>query len=179
MNYYLIVYDIPAALAKKIANPSEDFKKHGTRINYSCWIVPEGRVALLPIEDMLSKGAKVEIVRFDSSERDSLLRMAKASMMEEATRIREALGHTVKEALTRFAKLKKTYSDEDYRKAGNYASVHMRRVSEAIKAAEECALAFDLTGEMSEVLKGMRSMYAAKQLEVTEAYERSKKGAKS
>jgi hypothetical protein len=181
MNYYLIVYDIPARLTKEIVNPSEQFKRHGVRINYSCWIVPEGRVALLPINEMTSKGAKVEIVRFDSNEKDSLMRMAKIAMMEEAGRIRRALDHTVSVAKSRLSAVKKSWNDLDFKKAGAYASVHMKRVQDAIKSADECALAFDLTGDMGEVLKGMREMYAAEQAAISDEYNRiaKKKGVQS
>jgi hypothetical protein len=56
----------------------------------------------------------------------------------------------------------------------------MRRIQESIVAAEECALAFDLTGEMQELLNGLRKMYAIRQIEVTEACKAAeKKGVRS
>lgn len=168
MNHYLIVYDIPATC--RVKNPSDQFRGHGVRINYSCWIVPEGRVAMLPLDQMQQGGAKVQVVRFDSSETDTLLRMAKTALFDEAARLRNALEHTVSEAKKRFSKHVEVFNEDEYKRSGTYASIHMRRVAEAIKSAEQCALAFDLTGDMAEILDGLRKTYAAMQHEVHSEY---------
>lgn len=156
---HLLVYDIPQSA--KMGNPSSMLWRFGARINLSCWIVPDRNVAMLPISTWKEKGAKVELVRFDERDADTIIRLARHALLSEIGRIREALEKQT-EDVRRGLEGVASGDEEGLRKASGYASIVIRRAKKAVEHAQECALTFDLLGDCGAVIDGMRDIIRAK-----------------
>lgn len=173
---HLLVYDIPTG---RMQNPSAMLWRFGVRINMSCWLIPDSRVALIPVKEWEAKGVKVELVRFDERDGETIIRLAREGLLNECARWREVLDtatNGVSELCSSVASV-----GEDQRavagKAGNLASFHLRRARAFAVAARECALGFDLLGDVEQVFNGLRDCIAAKEAlfyaMVTDAKKRS------
>src|SRR3990167_6478414 len=97
MRATMLTYDIPTGLRDadndRVANPSGELRRLGTRVNLSVWIVPDGRVAEAQavMGPYASAGARVEYVRFDKSEAATILRLAREGLRAEVERVQDAL----------------------------------------------------------------------------------------
>lgn len=80
-SYYWFSYDIP--VNARIQNPTRRLRRIGARLNFSVWILPESSIPYGLIDRLHQVGANTQLVRFDPSEADKLLEMAKAAIEKE------------------------------------------------------------------------------------------------
>ena len=152
----LVVYDIPQSVG--FPNPSGKLRSRGIRINLSCWIIPETRVPWALIEEMECAGVSVETVRFAESERDNLIRLAKNAIASEMGRVKAAFEKSVADAEKKIVDVSVvglnggTQSPEE--KRAYRIKKGMQRAKRALVAAKEAAIAFDLLGDIEELIDG-------------------------
>jgi hypothetical protein len=152
---HLLVYDIPAK--SKVPNPSGTLRRWGVRVNLSAWIIPDKNVPLLPIEEWRSRGVTAELVRFDENDGETIMRLAREALVRECTTMRTDLDEGITEIKAAFDDAA-SGDDEALKKAGSLAYRHIRRAKIAADSAEECALTFDLMGEVKPLVEGLRQL---------------------
>ena len=157
---HLLVYDIPSG---KMANPSAMLWRFGARINLSCWVIPDSRVPMLPLDKWAEKGVRAELVRFDERDGDTILRLARTALLEEVGRWREVLDSAQKKVREECDKVTGVgdAQRQQAKKAGSLASFHLQRAKKFAVAAQECALGFDLMGDVALVVDGLREVIKA------------------
>lgn len=82
----LLIYDIPER--SKVGNPSNRLRSMAVRVNLSCWVIREGDIPYVLLNDMAAGGATWHVVRFDAGESEKLVGMAREALIRD---IREAL----------------------------------------------------------------------------------------
>lgn len=82
----LLIYDIPERSSVK--NPSDRLRSMAVRVNLSCWVIREGDIPYMLLNDMAKGGATWHIVRFDAGESEKLIGMAREALIRD---IRDAL----------------------------------------------------------------------------------------
>lgn len=162
MRALLLYYDIPQA--SKIANPSGQLRKCGIRVNLSCWVIPEHRMPWDYLREHLS-GVSWNTVRFDESEKEKLLDMARDALRRESARVIQSMHETVDKAQASLDKWidEGPGSDEDAHPKHTPTELYGKRVKAALsrakreaRAAEECAIAFDLLADMGEAVNAIK-----------------------
>lgn len=158
MRAHLLYYDMPADA--KIANPSQFLWRLGVRVNLSVWIVPDANVPRVPVSEWRSRGAKVELVRFDENDTATIMRLA-----------REALQSATEETLGGLSaahdKLKAMYEsvatgDDAHRKVVDAkAARYLRQARTFLVSVQECAATFMLTGDVAPLFDGLRNSIKA------------------
>lgn len=177
MRHCMVVYDIPSVkkVAERIANPSGMFRRFGFRANYSCWIVPEHNLPLMPLDELKEKGAKVEVVRFDESEYDKIMGMARSALREEAAGIRGTLQTTVHGIKTRYREALETRQPSDLDKAALYHYLNLRRIKQLMVSIQECCMAFDLTGDFADLFDALRKSISVADREAFDLHQNAEK----
>lgn len=155
MRAHLLVYDIPSK--SKVPNPSNLLRRWGVRVNLSAWIVPDKNVPLLPMAEWKARGVTAELVRFDEKDGDTIMRLAREALVKEVDTMRQGLDDGLAEVRAAFDSAA-SGDDEALKKAGSLAYRHIRRAKQAADAAEECALTFDLMGEVKPLVEGLRQL---------------------
>jgi hypothetical protein len=162
-NYALLVYDIPT---KMKFNPSMLLRRWGFRINLSCWVLPLKNVALVPMAEWVERGATVEVVEFSEHERTKVVDLARKALYREINGTRTMVDKSVLVVRKRYNAAKSFASGTPEReKAAKFAErlayTSLYRAKALADAAEECALHFDLTGDVVELLTGLRAAIKA------------------
>lgn len=165
VRYALLVYDIPEASG--LSNPSGLMRRFAVRINLSCWVLPLKNLPLLPVREWLSKGASVEVVEFDEGEREKVVALARRALQREVEEMRKTVEESVAKVRAKYVAVKglaagTTERGEALDKAGHYAYLIGYRAKALADAAEECALHFDLTGEVAPLVEALRKTIRAK-----------------
>jgi len=177
MKACLVVYDIPSTPVngERLANPSDMFKQYGVRINYSCWVVPSANLPLMPLKELEDKGAKIRVVQFDEDEKEKLIALATEELTKEVSSIKESMKKIVVGIKARYKDAEKTKSDKDFDKAYSYHYLNMRRMKQLIVSVQQCAMAFDLTGDFTELFDGLRKALQASDLAAYNSHASTKK----
>lgn len=159
MRAHLLVYDIPQKA--KMGNPSYHLRHYGVRVNLSAWIIPDNRIAMVPIDLWREKGAKVELVRFDERDGETIIRLAREALKLEITTMEESLRDGIKAIRDALAKVA-SGDEEALAKVSNLAGGHVRRADKAADAAEECSALFGLTADVKPLIDGLRELVVAR-----------------
>jgi len=89
----LLIYDIPER--STVANPSGRLRSVAVRVNLSCWVIREGDIPYALLNEMAAGGATWHVVRFDASEGQKLIEMAREALIRD---IRDAMKRANKSA---------------------------------------------------------------------------------
>ena len=157
MQSTLIVYDIAESL--KIANPSPVMRRHGVRLNLSCWVVPCNLVPTDFLEKLRSQGADVHLLQFADGDWDKVLALAKDALKRhcrDVTQMVRAKSLVLQNQLT-LALAGDDSTDKNYKR---WRSILSRGRREAL-ATEQCAMGFGLTHDCQEALDGLKNTLAA------------------
>jgi hypothetical protein len=157
---HLLVYDIPART--KVANPSSFLWRFGARINLSCWVIPDKNVAMLPIQSWKERGCTVELVRFDERDGATIIRLAREALVKELGDLRTKLEEQTLTIRSMLPEPGVVPSEERFKKVGDTASRSLRSAKKFLATAEECAVTFDLMGEIKPLLEGLHQSVRAK-----------------
>jgi uncharacterized protein YaiE (UPF0345 family) len=168
---HLLVYDIPSSAH---FNPSEFLWRHGARINKSVWVIPDKNLAMLPIKAWEERGAVIEVVRFDERDGDTIMRLAKTALVSELGRIRDALDEAATEVTRRLSSID-TSNEEAFKKVKSHGYSASRRARLAIERMVECALTFDLTGDVEHLTNAVRQSVKAREAELWTRLEAAEK----
>jgi hypothetical protein len=158
MNSVLAVYDIPQAL--KIHNPSAALRRFGFRVNLSCWVFPGSCVPTDILNDLKSHGATVHIVEFAEQAQEKILTLARLALREHASKM-------VKYVNSRTEKIRSVLEDaplmnDEVKEAWykKWRSV-LNKANRELIAAEQCAMGFSVTGDVSEATNALKSLLGA------------------
>lgn len=160
MRAHLLVYDIPART--KVANPSSFLWRFGARINLSCWVIPDRNVAMLPIAMWKERGCTVELVRFDERDGATIIRLARESLAKELGDLRAKLEEQTGTIRGMMPAPGTIPNEEQFKKVGDTASRSLRSAKKFLASAEECAVTFDLMGDIKPLLDGLHQSVRAK-----------------
>ena len=163
MKATLLCYDVPQA-ARLERQPCSIMWAYGARINLSAWIVPEANLPRLPLDEWRTAGVKFRLVRFDESEADTILGLAREALLGEVGARYKALkdGHEMVENGYQAARAA-SGNVETLRKADCIAYRHLNRARKALEDCAECALAFGLDGEYHHVADELRKLVKARE----------------
>jgi hypothetical protein len=155
-KFSLLVYDVPIGTR---VSPPVVLRRFGVRINLSCWLIPEPCLALVPIDGWRQAGVDVEVARFDSADAANIQRLARKGLALECEKIKERLSAAKKKAVDEYRRVctDNGIDGEHLRKADGQTYWGLRRAKRALAAAQEAALAFDLLGDVKELLDGLRA----------------------
>jgi hypothetical protein len=165
MKAILFMYDIPTTVRPEdYPSPSTDLRCFAARIEYSCWVVPEGQMPRTePIAAALrAVGAKVDTVRFDESDEVKIRSLARASIEREATRIRKYVEASISTTADKLTEAKTEMSANKTNAAIRYQQTAITRARTELNDAESCALAFDLDGDLAELVRATRAVIEAR-----------------
>jgi hypothetical protein len=164
-RFALLVYDIPSNI--KLRNPSMLLRRWGARINLSCWVLPMGNLALLPLKEWVEKGATVEVVEFGEHEREKVVALARRAIMRDIEETRgfiEAVIENVRKRLKAAMDLPLGSQEriEAVKLVENYQYAALWRAKAIADAAEEAALHFDISGDVDSLADALRAGIKAK-----------------
>jgi hypothetical protein len=147
----LLVYDIPdkAGYAlpsgkwRRMPNPSYRLRGCATRINKSVWVVPDAGIdAANKVIERLRRGkdVDVDIVRFDESEREKCIRLARRGLEREVKRIRKYLDKAIEKAQKKLDDAVRSTSVGGVNKAIDYRKGALGRARRELLAAKESSI---------------------------------------
>ena len=156
-------YDIPKK--SKCPNPSKRLQRWAVRNQYSVWFVPDKNVPLLmPIMNKLAERypeVKVDWFRMDERDAEAILAKAKRELLKELAVRRSSLEDGINEVRERIESVASN-DEKAMRRAERFAYVHLRRAKKFAVSAVECALAFDLLGDVQPLVDGLREVIKAR-----------------
>jgi hypothetical protein len=157
-------YDIPKG--KSYPNPSPRLRPFAVRMQFSCWLVPLAEMYRTNelSADVKRLGGKVDTIPFEDSETSArkIREIAIREIQSEAERIRNYLEKGVVKTQKRLAEAQAQMSVGGVNKAISFQAGVLSVSLRDVKAAEECCVVFDLTGELSDLVRGVRALVEAR-----------------
>ena len=155
---HFLAYDIPTGA--KVGNVCSVLRRLGVHSQLSGWIIPDANVPRIPLEKWEKAGMTIDLVRFDERDGDTILKMARRSLLRECVQLREMLDGQL-ERLRKHVAESATGEVKAVRKARSIAGGASRNAKKLLESAKEAALAFDLLGEHEELFNGVRDAIRA------------------
>lgn len=151
----LVVYDIPTGA--KVSSPGHKFRKIGVRINLSCWVVPTHLVPFDYLNELEARGSKTAVVNFDEDEAEKILSLAKEALIKEVNFIQSSFVDSCGRAQRMIAAAGMSAEERQDRQLNSSLARAKRRLG----FAQEAALAFDLLGDVQELINGTQKAIGA------------------
>lgn len=139
-NAALFFYDIPKR--RGIANPSGILRRTCVRLQWSCWVILEGREPWSVIHDLESKGARVDVVPLPGGPSENLLKMMSYTLQKDAE---EAIDRAI-ESERDAKKL------DDVNEAIKRVRLNTKRMNRVLDELNNSAAMFGLSIDMGKVL---------------------------
>jgi hypothetical protein len=139
-------------------SPVNELRRCCVYVNRSVAICPLGEVPRVQgiMQPFVEEGADVDISAFVPEETDKLRRRALAALNKHARRILKVLRGSLAKADTELAEAERLQSAKEVKRWRQRASLSFTIAKRDIAAAEECALVFQLTGDLNELLTAVR-----------------------
>lgn len=160
MNSVLCVYDIADSL--KILNPSARFRRWGVRVNLSCWVFPGNLVPHEDISRLREQGAAVHLVEFAEQAQETILTLAKAELRKHAVKmVKYVEGRSQKAlAILDVPGFIEDNADKDEKAYRHWRAILSRGRRELL-AAEQCAMGFNVSRDVTDAFDALRNLLAA------------------
>lgn len=163
-RFALLYYKIPTGVMR---NPASMLRRFGVTVDGSVWILPVKNIVLIPIKKWRELGVTAEVVEFNESELPKVIAIARRAISNDLDSMRAHVEKSVAEVRKRFKAVDacptgSTERDEARKHAEHFAYVVLYRAKGIADAAEECALHFDLTGDVEPLVDGLRRTIKAK-----------------
>lgn len=165
MRFVCYSYDIPKSTpAGEYPEPSCTLRRFAAHLQQSVWILPEAMLGLTNdlTVDIERVGGNVDVFDFDERGHEKLMRKARACLEGEATRIRKYVESSIAKTGDRLVKARAVMSVNDTNDAIRFQQTALNRALKELGDAEECAVAFDLSGDMAELIRSVRSVIEAR-----------------
>jgi hypothetical protein len=166
MRYVCYSYDIPKNIPpEEYPAPSLVLRRFAVRMQQSVWIVPDtmvSRTETLSDDIQALPGGKVRVFRFDLEELAAIKAEAQEALESEANRIRTYIEKAIAKTTERLTAAQRAMSVADTNAAIRYQQTSLANALREINDAEECAVAFDLTGSLAELMRSVRSVIEAR-----------------
>jgi len=165
MRNVMLCYDIPTTVEPKdYPEPSSKLRRFAVRIQFSTWILAESELprADEAIDAIKAVGGVVDTVRYDESEWPRIKLLAKRSLEREVERIRIYVDKSMAKTREKLVEAETMVSVNDVNAAIRYQQTALNRALREIGDAEECSVAFDLTGDLSELTRAVRASIDAR-----------------
>jgi hypothetical protein len=139
-------------------SPVNDLRHCCVAVNKSVWIFPMGEIPRVQsiMQKFVREGADVDISAFVPEETDKLRRRALAALNKHAKRLLRALRKALAQSEEQLAEAERLQSADDIKKWRQRVIQAFTYARRDIAAAEECALVFQLTGDLQELLMAIR-----------------------
>jgi hypothetical protein len=172
----MLYYKISRSLG--VRNPSRSLSRHAVRVDGSVWEFPlERQPAVERVMKRYADAAAVVGFRvYDDSEWPKVKARAMEALAAEAGRIRDTLTKSIARGEDYLVRAERLQSANDVKKGKKFLRSSLNRARRELRAASECALAFDLTGDVNELFAGIASEVAAK---FTEFFSRAESNAEN
>ncbi len=168
MQYVCYTYNIPKNVTpSEYPNPTLALRAFGIRAQQSVWILPE---VMLPLVEDLSiqirrVNGSVDIFELDERAEEKIRAKARKYLEAEAERIRAYLEASIRTTSKRLRDAQARMSVNDVNSAIRYQQTAIHRAKKDLTDAERCAVAFDLSGEVDELIRSVRSLIDARAAE--------------
>lgn len=165
MRFVCYSYDIPKNIpSDEYPEPSVTLRRFAAHLQQSVWIMPEAMLCRAQelTEDILRVGGNVDVFDFDERGHEKLLRKARACLQAEAERIRKYVEASVVKTHERLDNAQRMMSINATNDAIRFQQTALNRALRELADAEECAVAFDLSGDVEELIRATRSMIEAR-----------------
>lgn len=158
-------YDIPKSTpASDYPNPGATLHPIAVRVQQSVWYMKE---SMLPLADDLTQrikdvGGIVDCFRFDACEYNAIRTKALRCLEQDANSIRAYVDAAIATTTKRIEKATKLMSVKGVNDAVRFQQSALSRARRELAEAEECAMVFDLSGDVAELFKGVRAAIEAR-----------------
>jgi regulator of sigma D len=167
-KFWMVMWDIPTSVKPRdYPHPAGRVRTFSVMLQYSVWVCPEGHLSRIdPIaEDVRAVGGSIEVLPYSEVAYDKVMKLARAALERECQRIQSYIEHSIVETRKRLTDAAVLQSVNDTNKAIHYQQAALTKALRDLNDAAECSVAFDLTGELEEVLRGARKAVAARSSE--------------
>jgi hypothetical protein len=164
-QFVCYVYDIPKNVRPKdYPNPGATLRKFAVHLQQSCWVMPDTMLQRTDdlTADIRSLGGAVHVFRYDEQEHDKIVSAARACLEAEAERIRKYVEASIATTTARLAEAKRMASIAETNSAIRFQQTALYRAMQDLASAEECAVVFDLSGNLGELIQGVRAVITAR-----------------
>jgi hypothetical protein len=146
-------YDIPGK-----GSPVGKLRRFCVALNKSVYVMPLSCVprAQTVMRPFIGDGADVDITAFVPEETEKLRKRAFVALNKHAKRMLKGLRKSLVKAEAGLVEAERLQSAKDTKKWRQHMSVAFAVAKRNLVAAEECAIVFQITGDMQELLTGIR-----------------------
>ena len=155
---HLLSYDIhPEAVGKHTRyDPSPKLWTLGARLTESVWVIPDRNVVRLPLAEWAEAyGMEADLVRFDERDAEAIKRLARRGIEREANRVRESIEKTRTDLAAKVAVATDRTAKTKMRGCAMNA---LWRARKALESLTECAVMFDLMGDVTLLLDAAKQV---------------------
>lgn len=161
-TFSMVMYDIPSSVkGSDYPNPAGRIRRYGFMMQYSVYCVPDDRLPRLTnlIEDIRAvPGGKVRVFPYDPRAYEDIMADARAALTAEAERIRDYIEAAAAETAKRLTAATLIVSVGDTNKAIGFQQTALSKAAKDLTDAQECAMAFDLSGDLDALFDGVRKL---------------------
>ncbi len=164
-KFWMVMWDIPTTVAPRdYPDPAGRVRSFSVMLQYSVWIVPEGHLSRIdPIaSDVREVGGSFEVLPYAEVAYDKVMKLARAALERECKRIQAYVEHSIEETRKRLVNAAVLQSVGETNKAIRYQQAALAKAIRDLNDAAECSVAFDLTGDLEEILAGARKAVEAR-----------------
>lgn len=159
MRYICYSYDVPKQHSTKLYPLlSATLQPFAVRLQQSVWVFPEPRLGQTAqvTERVREKGGLIDFFRYDLSEEEAIRAMARQRLEKEAARIQRYLEKSITETAKRLERAGAESSVDRTNAAIRYQQSALSKALRDITDAEECSVAFDLSGDINRLFQAVR-----------------------
>lgn len=161
-TFSMVMYDIPSdCKGPAYPNPAGRIRRYGVMMQYSVYCVPDDRLPRIAdlIEDIRAvPGGKVRVLPYDPKAYEEIMETAREALTAEAERIRDYIEAAALETAKRLTAASLIVSVGDTNKAIGFQQTALSKATKDLTDAQECAMAFDLTGDLDALFDGVRKL---------------------
>ena len=165
VQYVSYSYDIPKSTPSgQYPAPGLTLRRFAVRVQQSVWYMPETKVTQTErlTENIRNVHGIVDVFRFDTREYEAIRAKSLVCLATEVEGTRKYIEATIVSTAAKLAEAQRLMSIADTNNAIRYQQTALNRALQELVDAEECAVAFDLTGDVAELIKSVRTVVKAR-----------------
>lgn len=165
VQYVSYSYDIPKATpASLYPTPGLTLRRFAARVQQSVWYMPETAITRTEqlTKAILDVHGIVDVFRFDTREYEAIRAKSLVCLAQTVENVRKYVEASIQTTAEKLAEAKTLMSIASTNSAIRYQQAALNRALQELVDAEECALVFDLTGDVKELIKSVRTVVKAR-----------------
>lgn len=164
-QYVSYSYDIPKHVKpSEYPKTGETLRRFAVRVQQSVWYMPISqfhRTTELSAE-IKAVGGNVDHFRFDTRDSEAIYAKSRTCLASEVEGIHKYIEASIESTAKKLAEAKRLLSIDETNKAIRFQQTALNRALQELVDAEECSVAFDLSGDTKELIKSVRSAVMAR-----------------